>query len=473
MCIQSFACVGIGCNIISASYDGSIRQWRRDGRPVGGPWGSDGAGVGSLSVSVDETMVVSGSGDGRLRLWNINEGSMIGNPWEGHTATVETIDWSPNAQEVASGSKDGTMRRWNPRSGRQIASPVETGHGSVFAVKYSPEGEKLASGGTDNVIRLWSKDGDFLMETKGHEDWVNSLCWSKDGAYIFSASSDRTIRKWRSIDLEELVVLRGHTNGVTSLCLSPDERHLVSTSYAIRVWDLRTNQQVGDPLMHDDELWDIAISPDGKYVIGAGVNAKIYVWSLEAALMHRGGDRVHVRVQLLFPASSLTLFRVRKMERLTRGSRQVISTSLSHYISHLYQAHLAPSRLGDVRQSVANSLTCYLFICFDDPHLNSRSTRGTWQDMSVEFHPDLSRAVVNLTLIRAMTSGGIIQISPLASRLHLALVDAVYLIYCVSAPGLQMLPSRYHSSPAVGTLAYFMQGLPHAKSTLLLPAMKT
>ncbi|KAG2339008.1 WD40 repeat-like protein, partial [Suillus weaverae] len=99
--------------ILSASRDGSIRQWKRDGTPVGRPWTSDGGEAASIGISPDESMVVSGSGDGRLRLWNIKKGSMIGNPWEGHEGLVGCIDWAPNAQEIASGSQDGTIRRWN------------------------------------------------------------------------------------------------------------------------------------------------------------------------------------------------------------------------------------------------------------------------------------------------------------------------------------------------------------------------
>ncbi|KAG2741870.1 hypothetical protein P692DRAFT_201726024, partial [Suillus brevipes Sb2] len=59
---------------------------------------------------------------------------------------------------------------------------------------------------------------------------VMSLCWSKDGAHVFSGSFDDTIRKWRAIDGKELVVLRGHTSSVRSLCLTPNERHIVSAS---------------------------------------------------------------------------------------------------------------------------------------------------------------------------------------------------------------------------------------------------
>ena len=167
----------------------------------------------------------------------------------------------------------------------------------MYGVKYSPQGDKFASCGYDRGIRVWSKDGKLLIEIKGHDDLVNSLCWSKDGAYIFSGSGDMTIRKWQSIDGKELVVLRGHTNTVASICLSPDECHLVSASedYSVRIWDLKpkTNQQVGDPLLHDDELWAIAIPSDGRYIASAGLDNKIYVWSFEAALRH-GGDQVRV-----------------------------------------------------------------------------------------------------------------------------------------------------------------------------------
>jgi WD40 repeat protein len=134
-----------------------------------------------MAVCPDQTMVVSGSADGRLRLWNVKEGGAVGDPWEGHSAPVRCLDWSPNTREIASGSEDGTIRRWNPNTGRQIAPPIETGHDWVNAVKYSPRGDKFASCGSDRVIRVWSKDGKLLIEIKGHDYTVLSLCWSKDG----------------------------------------------------------------------------------------------------------------------------------------------------------------------------------------------------------------------------------------------------------------------------------------------------
>jgi WD40 repeat protein len=267
---------------------------------------------------------------------------MVGDPWEGHSTVVRCLDWSLDAREIASGSEDGTVRRWNPNAGRQILPAIETGHSWVYTVRYSPTGDKVASGGMDKVIRVLSKDGELLIEIKGHDRALTSLCWSKDGAHIFSASSDSTIRKWHSNNGEQLAVLRGHTSAVRSLCLSPDERHLVSASkdYSVRIWDLKANQPVGDQLLHDDELWALAVSPDGKWIVSAGLDAKVYVWSLEAVLQQRPGDQVRICIAVVSYFSKLTLglFRVRMIQTQSamRSSRQVKSSLLLRTASHFF-----------------------------------------------------------------------------------------------------------------------------------------
>jgi len=302
-CIWSLACVDTDYKIMSASGDGSMRRWTRDGKPVGKPWHSDGGPVGPITVSPDGTMVVSGSADGRLRLWNIREGKMVGDPWEKHTAPAGCLDWSPNGLEIASGSMDGAVRRWSPDTGRQIGPTMEIS-GRVYAIKYSLQSDKIAIGGEDKIIHVWSKDGKLLIEIKGHDGSVNSLCWSKDGAHIFSASDDRTIRKWQLIDGKEVFLLRGHPHPVRSICVSLDELYLVSASldYSVRIWNLKTSQQVGEPLLHDDELLTVVLSSDGRYIASAGLDKKIYIWSLETALK-QAGDQVRAHIAISFSRS--------------------------------------------------------------------------------------------------------------------------------------------------------------------------
>ncbi|KAJ8582802.1 WD40 repeat-like protein [Rhizopogon salebrosus TDB-379] len=140
-CIWSLACLSTCCHIMSTSTDGSIRQWTRDGEPVGKPWIGDGEAEGSIAVSPDNTRVASGSADGRIRLWNVGEGNVIGDPWDGYNAAMTCLDWSPSGLEISNGSEDGTLGRWNPDTGKRVTSITETGHGWVFTVKYSPQGD--------------------------------------------------------------------------------------------------------------------------------------------------------------------------------------------------------------------------------------------------------------------------------------------------------------------------------------------
>ncbi|KAG2747526.1 WD40 repeat-like protein [Suillus brevipes Sb2] len=255
-------------------------------------------------------MVVSGSADCMLWLWNVKKGSLVGDPWKGHNDAVRY-------------------------TGRQIAPPIKTGQGRVYAVRYSPQGDRIASAGENKVICVWSTDGELLIEINGHEGVVPALCWSKDGANIFSASYDNTIRKWRLLDGKELVVFWGHSFAVDSLyrlvtsLISPDGLHLVSAARdcSVRIWDLTTNQSVGEPLLHDDELFALAISPDGKYIASAGNDGKIYVWNLEAAMQRQSdhsADASDAKTDAKLKAS--------------------ICASLSCYISFLHQGRAAQPR---------------------------------------------------------------------------------------------------------------------------------
>ena len=103
------------------------------------------------------------------------------------------------------------------------------------------------------------------------------------------------------IDGKEVFVLRGHTNTVSSICLSPDEHHLVSASrdYSVRIWNLKTNRQVGDPLLHNDGLFTVVLSSDGRYIASAGLEKTIYIWSLEEALKQASDQvRAHIAISL-------------------------------------------------------------------------------------------------------------------------------------------------------------------------------
>ncbi|KAI0640423.1 WD40-repeat-containing domain protein [Trametes meyenii] len=94
---------------------------------------------------------------------------------------------------------------------------------------------------------------------------------------------------------------RGHRFSVTAAVASSDARWLYSSGKegSIIKWDLRTGRQVhtfhksrldkgkgksrdvGDVSGHIDEIWALAISPDGKYLASGGKDRRVGVWDVE------------------------------------------------------------------------------------------------------------------------------------------------------------------------------------------------
>ena len=100
---------------------------RMTGEPVGVPLILNGHTdrVLSVSYSHDGTRIVSGSGDGRLRIWNAETGEpiQIGDTdlvLRGHSDAVKSVSYSPDDTRIVSGSDDKTLRLWDAVTGEPI-----------------------------------------------------------------------------------------------------------------------------------------------------------------------------------------------------------------------------------------------------------------------------------------------------------------------------------------------------------------
>ncbi|QRV86978.1 Vegetative incompatibility protein HET-E-1 [Ceratobasidium sp. AG-Ba] len=83
--------------------------------------------------------------------------------------------------------------------------------------------------------------------------------------------------------------LIGHTDWVWSVAYSPDGAYIASGSWdeTIRMWDAHTGQQVGHPLTgHTWPAWSVAYSPDGAYIASGSWDNTIRMWDVRS-LYHR------------------------------------------------------------------------------------------------------------------------------------------------------------------------------------------
>ncbi|KAG1827481.1 WD40-repeat-containing domain protein [Suillus subaureus] len=100
------------------------------------------------------------------------------------------------------------------------------------------------------------------------------------------------------------MTLKGHENDVDSITFIAGTRLLVTVAQdkTLRVWDLDTGKQVGEPLLgHDDGICSVAGSPDGRWIVSGSRNGRILVWEVAT------NKRELRRVPISFKGAALSL----------------------------------------------------------------------------------------------------------------------------------------------------------------------
>ena len=275
--------------LISVSGDGTLRAWNID---TGAErWRTE---VDLFLPSVvaiashDTRFVVYAGGISFLRpyigMCYTDDGDIRGN-LIGHTNTVNALAFKPESSTLASGSNDDTIRIWDLTWNAWRNRSVRTlrGHkNDVKSVAWSPDGTLLASGSRDRTVRLWNPDnGTNSAILRGHTKVVESVAWSPDGTLLASGSSDGTIRIWDPTDTDSpLYVLGEHTGSVNTLAFHPTESLLASGSSddTIRLWDSTTGVHKATLKGHTGNVNTIAWNSDGSLLVSGSSDDTIRLW---------------------------------------------------------------------------------------------------------------------------------------------------------------------------------------------------
>jgi WD40 repeat protein len=204
--------------------------------------------------------------------------------FEGHKAWVEGVAITPDGRQAISASGDGTLRLWDLESGESLL--IFEGHtDGVTGAAISPDGKHAVSASADKTLRLWDlQSGECLRSFKGHTDRVETVAISKDGRYVISGSADKTLRVWDLKCGECLHTFEGHTNTVTGVAITPDGSQAVSVSWdgTLRTWDLQSNLSLSVIETHIWGVTGIAFSPDGRCAMLASMKKTLALWDLQS-----------------------------------------------------------------------------------------------------------------------------------------------------------------------------------------------
>ena len=237
--------------------------------------------VQSVAWSPDGMRLLSGSDDGRLKVWDARSGEGL-LTLAGHQYKVMCVAWSPDGKQFASAG-DRSFKLWDARSGESILTV--TGHeGGVRCVAWAPEGRRVLSGGSDGLLKLWdARSGKCLQILTGHEGSVTGVVWSPDGKRLYSGGADGKVKLWDALGGECLSTLIGHDSQVTSIALSSDGRQLLSSGAdrGLKIWDVQSARLLLT-LANDRDVTSASYSPDGRQLLSGDVDGKLQIWDAQS-----------------------------------------------------------------------------------------------------------------------------------------------------------------------------------------------
>ncbi|KAM8858126.1 F-box-like/WD repeat-containing protein TBL1X [Synchiropus splendidus] len=296
-------------------------------------------------------LLASGSGDSTARIWNLNENSNSNSTQlvlrhcirEGgqdvpSNKDVTSLDWNSDGTLLATGSYDGFARIWTKDG--NLASTLGQHKGPIFALKWNKKGNSILSAGVDKTTIIWDAhtgeakqqfpfhsapalDVDWQNNTtfascstdmcihvcrlgsdrplktfQGHTNEVNAIKWDPSGMLLASCSDDMTLKIW-SMKQESCVHdLQAHSKEIYTIKWSPtgpgtsnpnSNIMLASASFdsTVRLWDVERGVCIHTLTKHQEPVYSVAFSPDGKHLASGSFDKCVHIWNTTTgALVH-------------------------------------------------------------------------------------------------------------------------------------------------------------------------------------------
>jgi WD40 repeat protein/predicted Ser/Thr protein kinase len=274
-----------GQTIATAGFDGLIKFWEYPAMRLVSEISLPGEKFVSLSFRSDGQLLAATTDTFQAYVWQVNPRQLVAK-LTGRWNYAAFARSGPNLALCGGrvwGDGEGPLRIWD--SARQ--QDVRTWPKAGSRVDWTPDGNRLFSGPLKSGIACFDLETGGSAQVHNAEPRVLSIACSPDGK-ILAASTVGALKPTFEIQLWEIesgkliAELRGHTANVWKICFSPDGRFLASASsdQSIRIWEVETGRLISILRGHGDEVWSVAFTPDGRNLASVDKQGTMLSWVL-------------------------------------------------------------------------------------------------------------------------------------------------------------------------------------------------
>ena len=156
----------------------------------------------SLALSPDDKTLISGSFNGRIKIYNLETGQ-VENQFFKYNQWVTSLALTQDGKKLISGSADksgdGSIQIWNLETLDSSKEPIIINHeSSIYSLTITQDDKNLITGSSDGSIKIVNlQTREIEKELQQHKRPINSLVISPNGKSLISGNGYCRVNIWQ------------------------------------------------------------------------------------------------------------------------------------------------------------------------------------------------------------------------------------------------------------------------------------